>query len=97
MHRTLIATVLAGFLGATAPSSLLDHLWNLVSVFWGDTATTDAGLGWDPDGGGTPNDGEHSDEGLGWDPDGGASPLQNTQAKLGCIFDPNGGRCIPQP
>jgi hypothetical protein len=96
MHRTLIATVLAGFLSATAPSSLLDHLWHLVSVFWGDTATTDAGLGWDPDGGDTSTGGGQGDEGRGWDPDGGASPLQNTQAKVGCTFDPS-GRCNPQP
>ncbi len=94
MHRTLIATVLAGFLSAAAPASLLDHLWNLISAFWSDTATTDAGLGWDPSGGGTPTDGKQSDEGLGWDPSGGESPLQNTQAKIGCGWDPS-GRCNP--
>lgn len=108
MHRTLTATVLAGFLMATAPSSFLENLWNLLSVFWGDSTTTDAALGWDPDGGidgrhsdeglgWDPNggtEGKQSDEGLGWDPDGASGPLQNTQAKIGCGWDPY-GRCIP--
>lgn len=96
MHRTLTATVLAGFLIATAPSGLLGQLWDLLSAFWAtDCATTDSGCGWDPNGGDTSTSGE-GDEGRGWDPNGGESPMQNTQAKLGCTFDPD-GRCLPKP
>lgn len=110
MHRTLTATVLAGFLIAAAPSSFLGNLWNLLSVFWGDSPTIDVGCGWDPDGRSTPCDTDKADARLGWDPDGGdtadgdeglgwgpngaTSPLQNTQAKAGCGWDPY-GRCNP--
>jgi hypothetical protein len=96
MHRTLTATVLAGFLIATAPSGLFDHFWDLLSTFW-DTAcvTTDEGCGWDPNGGDTSTSDE-GDAGRGWDPNGGESQLQNTQAKVGCTFDPD-GRCTPKP
>lgn len=74
MHRTLIATVLAGFLGATAPSGLLDRLWDLISVFWSDSATADAGLGWDSDGGASPIQNTQARVGCTFDPNGRCLP-----------------------
>jgi len=91
MHRTLVATVLAGFLAAAAPSSLFDQFWNLVASLWTDSAFSDAGCGWDPNGRCTP-----AEEPGSRPTDSGSNPIENTQAKAGCGWDPNGG-CIPKP
>ena len=73
MHRTLAAMALVALLGATAPSSLLDRLWSLLSSFWSSTTlNSDEGIGWDPNGGTAPPR-TQSDEGIGWDPDGGGN------------------------
>jgi hypothetical protein len=83
MHRTLIATVLVGFLSAATPSSLLDQIWSLMASLWTESPSSDAGCGWDPNG-------------RCWPADSGSKPIENTQTKAGCGWDPNGG-CIPKP
>lgn len=86
MHRTLITTVLVGFLSAAAPSSLFDQIWGLVASLWTDSPSSDAGCGWDPNGRCAPPEGTES-----W-----LGPIENSQAKAGCGWDPNGG-CLPKP
>ena len=87
MHRTLLATVLTGFLAVTAPTSLLDRLWLLVSSFWNSPLETDIGCGWDPNGGCKPTQQSGGQEEVG-------GALQHAEAKIGCGWDPN-GRCNP--
>ena len=87
MHRTLVATVLSGFLAVTAPSSLLERLWFLVSSFWDSPLESDIGCGWDPNGGCKPTQQSQGQEEVG-------GQFQRAEAESGCGWDPNGG-CKP--
>jgi hypothetical protein len=92
MHRTLIATVLVGFLSAAAPSSLLDQFWRLVASLWTDSLSSDIGCGWDPNGRCT----SIRITGDGSETYNASVPVQNAKGDEGCGWDPNGG-CKPLP
>jgi hypothetical protein len=96
MHRTLITTVLVGFLSAAAPSSLLDQFWNLVASLWTDSLSSDAGCGWDPYGSCTSLQGKQGITGDGSETYNASIPIQNAKSDEGCGWDPNGG-CKPLP
>lgn len=69
MRRTLPALAVTVSLLTSSPRAF-ESIWSLLSVFWGASAGTDEGCGWDPYGVCRPAPESQPDAGCGWDPNG---------------------------